>query len=56
MGGVVTEITAKVSDEACNVDVLVLHETLEKLPAETYLALYKIMTLELSKVYPPVFN
>ena len=41
---VTVELTAKESDEPCNVNVLMLHETLLKLPAEKYLELYKLMS------------
>jgi len=50
---ITVEIMAKASDEPCNVDVFILHDTLLNLPAEKYLTLYKIMSTELAKVYPP---
>ena len=54
MSGVVVEMTARTADETCNIDVDVLHETLLKLPAEKYLELYKTMTEEIIKAYPPL--
>ena len=56
MSLIVTDITARAAEETCNVDVLVLHDVLLNLPTEKYLALYKIMSTELAKVYPPMQN
>ena len=56
MSGVVVELTAKMSEEACNIDVLVLHDTLMKMPMETYLALYKIMTVQIAQACTPLSN
>lgn len=40
--GTVTNITAEMGEE-CKVDVDILHETLEKLPADKYLSLFRKM-------------
>ena len=50
---ITVELTARAASEPCNIDVILLHETLLKMPAEIYLALYKIMSTELAQVYPP---
>ena len=56
MSSVVVEMTARTADEACNIEIDVLHETLLKLPAEKYLELYKTMSEEIVKAYPPIKN
>lgn len=40
MSSIITEITAKVADEECKVNVDKLHEMLLALPAEKYIELY----------------
>ena len=50
---VTVELIAKTSDEPCNIDVVLLHDTLFKMPAVKYLELYRIMTLTLAKYNPP---
>lgn len=40
--GTITNITAEMGEE-CKVDVNILHETLEKLPADKYLELFRKM-------------
>lgn len=43
MSSIITEITAKVGEEECKVDVEKLHEILLALPAEKYIELYHEM-------------
>ena len=43
MSSIITEITAKVGEEECKVDVEKLHEILLALPAEKYISLYHAM-------------
>lgn len=50
---ITVELTARAAAEGCNIDVILLHETLLNMPVEKYLALYKIMSTELAKAYPP---
>lgn len=53
--GTITNITAEMGEE-CNVDVNVLHETLEKLPAEMYLKLFHKMQTKIYRYFSPFAN
>lgn len=55
MSYMVKTLTVEFASEDCNVDVNVLHDTLLRLPAEKYLALYKLMSEELkNNLIPPL--
>ncbi len=50
---VVVEIKTKTADEPCNIEVPVLHEALLKMPAEKYLELYALMSMNMKFYSPP---
>ena len=45
-------ILCEATEELCSVDIDTLHYFLMGLPAEKYFELYKLMTLEVTKVFP----
>lgn len=49
---VTVKLIAEAGNEPCNIDVILLHDTLFKMPAVKYLELYRIMTLTVEKYTP----
>ena len=49
---ITVELTARAGSEPCNIDINLLHDTLLKMPAEKYLELYALMSMNM-KFYSP---